>query len=305
MVQWGRTYQLSVGDESEGWKIWDLNVAFEVTRNSDESNSDNTAKVTIFNLSRDKIAALQKPYMNVEFDVGYLGTNLTRLITGQIVNVEVDSQKGDTATVLYVSESFTDLNHKVISKLIPDGRKVRDVLQEVVDNTPSLDRAVFTGDAVDTAVIDGYPINETGREVLDSLAKSYKFEYTIERGVLYTSDYDKPTNKEVEAFLITPDTGLIGRVTKYSNQQQYQKLVEKDSKLKNLRKSTKPRKNDSLEVGVQFKTLLNAGMVVGGLVRIIDQSYTGVYKLKEIKYYGEFMGGDWYCDIIALGTNYE
>lgn len=286
-MQWGRVYKLAVGNEEEGWLIWDLNIVFEVDRKSGEKDSKSNSKIIIYNLSKDKIRFLENSYVNVTLDVGYYGTNLTRLITGQVVNVEVDKSGGDVATKLVISESFTELNHKIITKLIPDGRKVRDALLEIVNNTPSIDRAVFTGSNVEREIVDGYPINATGREALDDLSRSYNFEYTIERGILYTSDYDKPTNKEIEAVLLNQDTGLIGSPTKYEDSKGVKEGSERAVK------------------GIQFRSLLNATLVVGSLVKVESSTYSGVYKLKEVKYFGEMMGNDWYCDCIAVETLYE
>lgn len=286
-MQWGRNYKLSVGDSEGGWEIWDLNIGFDVTRKSGEKDSKSSATVSITNLSKEKIRYFQKKYINLELAVGYYGTGLYTLITGQVTSVDTKRSGGDITTTLTVSESFTELNHKIISKLVPDGRKVKDVIDEVISDMPSISKAQYTGEAVETPVMDGYPINATGREVLDDLSKSYKFEYTIDRGVLYTSDYDKPTNTSGEAILVNSDTGLIND-------------PEEKDYADGKRNADKENRK-----GIKFTTLLNPVMTVGKLVKTQSTSFSGVYKLTEIRYYGEYMGNDWYCDCIAVETNYE
>lgn len=291
IVQRGRIYSLKVGDKNKGWEISDLNISFDVTKSANNKDKTNSATVEIYNLSPDKRAYLEEDYTYVELKVGYREQGLILLFSGQATEVTSRKSGQDIVTRISIGSAYTDINHKTISKLVPAGRTVKDVIEELRKEIPSVSRAVYTGVNINSQVVDGYPISTTARKTLDDLARAYKIDWQIDNGVLYTSDSGGSHSNKSSAIVISPTTGLIEvpyATTKEVTPEGAPKRAKKGEKVVKSRKK-----------GVQFKHLLNPNLVAGGIVKIESEQYDGFYKVNEIRSYGEWLGNDWYSDVSA------
>ena len=290
MIQRNRVYTLRVGNEGRGWSIEDLNISFDITKTASNKDKANSAVIEVYNLSSSKRKYLEEAFIRAELYVGYESYGLVLLFSGEVTEVATKRSGGDIVTKFSIGNAYTEINYKTISKLVPAGRTVEDVINEVKTEIPSIANTVFTGVNIKSRVLDGYPISTSARKTLDDLSRSYEIDWQIDNDILYINDKNGSHGNNTSAVVVSRNTGLIERP--------YAVDVAPVSTKKKVRKEDNNNKRITKD-GVQFKHLLNPMLSAGGLVKIEDSQFGGLYKVAEIRSYGEWMGSDWYSDVMC------
>lgn len=290
-----RIYSLIVGS-GEAVEINTLNMKFSVTKTSDNKDKKNRARVEIYNLTEERRKALEEDYVYVSLKVGYAesrygGQELVEIFSGEVVNVRHTEEEigrintkrrnTDLITILDIDEMHTSLNGIMLNQIIPEGKKVRDVIQAIVKDIPEVTRKEMNGEAIERQVIDGYPLTGTPRQNLDKLSKDYNLEWQIDQGVLYVSDIDGTfSNNTGEVPLISQMSGLIERP----------EFLNPDTK--RMRE-----KGQVSEKTLKIKILLNPTIIAGSIIKLEFPDLDGFYKVNEVKHEGEYRGNTWYSTL--------
>lgn len=282
VLQKDRIYSLVVWDKEtgDGWDIRDLHITFDISKMADNSKKDNTATIEIYNLSRDKQNFLEKEYISAALSVGYVDTGLILLFSGQVVEASTRSSGGDVVTTLRIGVAYTELNHKTLNKLIPDGMLVEDVIKEIAGEL-GVSQNVVTGVNCKNPVIDGYPISGTPKDVLNEVCNAHDMDWSIDGDTLYVSDATESHTRDLDSvIIISQASGLIERPYLTSSP---------DGK---SRANAKNKKK-----GLQFKCLINPELVAGSLIKLEYEELTGYYRIDAIRAYGGWRDNNWYMDI--------
>lgn len=287
IIQYNRTYELIIGqvNSSKGLQIigdeknnLGLQISFRVKKHIDNKEKSNEASIVLYNLSEDSINYIQRPDTAVILKVGYNGANKS-LFTGIVKEVDTDDRAGSTdrKTTLRCLPADPLVYKPNISKTFPANTSPRTIINYLVDQSPTLSRASFNSDVIDTKFPFGYTIEGNVRSILTDLSRDFNFQYRIDGQRIYVNDPDKfqSPNSVSRAFVISPETGLIN-VPVYASA---------DGK---TTKDDKDRKD-----GVKFKSLINALLVPGSAVSIKDTSIVGVYRLNAVEYSGDWRGSKW------------
>lgn len=300
--QRNRVYSLVVGNEDGAIEINNLQIKFNVTKTSDNSEKKNSATVEIYNLSDAKRTALELPYVQVQLKVGWAGEELTNLFTGQVINISNTKIKSmlskrnglDIITKLDLDEMYSTLNHKIVSKIVPEGRTVRDLILEIVSDIPEVTRHEMNGKNIDKTLPDGYPIQGSPQSVLDRVSKAYDIEWQIDEGVLFISDkFGSYMKDSAQVPLISEVSGMIGAPEFVSSKQKRQRQsVKQKNGSGDSKKKGNPR-NDSLKIVI----LMNPSLTAGSYFKLEFPDLTGYYKIDEVKHKGDFRGRDWYSEL--------
>ena len=299
--QINRIYSLVVGTQEKAIEITNLQMSFNVTKTSSNKEKKNNATVEIYNLQEEHQKLLEEKYVTVRLKVGYAGVvgdneDMTVLFSGQVVDNETKKdhtsrttrKNTDIVTKLVIDEFFVEMNSKQISKSVPSGRKVRDVITALADEMPDITRREIAGEAIETELPDGYPLTGTPRQILDDLSSTYSLEWQIDNGVLYVSDRDGTYMKSTNNVpLIGEFSGMVGRPEfKSANVRRIQR--------QNKHKSTDHIVSDS----IQLKILLNPTLTAGSIIKLEWGDLSGYYKVDEITHSGDYRGSSWYSDLI-------
>jgi len=296
IYQRNRQYSLVVGTASNAFEVTNLQITFRANKTSSNKDKKNKAHIEIYNLSKDHQALLEQPYVAVVLSVGYEDTGLKRLFAGQAFSVGTKKQGPDTITEIDIEAYFTELNFKTVSKLVPAGKTVRQVIQELIKEIPEVSKSIFNGENIKKTVVDGYPMSGNPRRILDDISRAYKIDWQIDDGVLFISDEgDAYTNDKNTAFLIHERSGLIERPyyeTKNIKDPSGRKVetVGKDGKSHKKIKKV-PKKS------IRLKILMNPAIYAGSIIRIEYGDFTGFYKVDEVQHEGDFRGDTWYSEI--------
>lgn len=282
-LQINRKYKLIIGDfhTLDALEITDLQVTFDISKSSDNSQHSNSASIEIYNLSDKSLKILETDYPAAVFYVGYEKESEVKLLfAGQVVGVTTRKNGTDRVTQLLMGVGYTELNHSSISKLVPAGKTVKDVVEELRKGFPNISRGIYNGSNLSSPLINGYSLSGTLKEELDTLADSYKLEWRVDGDVLYVNDKDRAENENFNsAYVISPSSGLI-EIPYYTSGE------------KRRSKKDKAKKH-----GVQFSMLINPSVYAGQVVKLEDTDIHGWFKVDSVRYSGSWRGGNWLQEV--------
>jgi hypothetical protein len=283
--QRNRVYSLIIGDAASSGnalEIHDLQVTFDISKSTDNKKRTNSAAIEIYNLSDEHIRILDVSYPAAVFSAGYLDTGgVKRLFAGQVNNVATRKSGTEKVTQITLGAGYTELNHQVLSEVVPPGRDVKTAI-ESLRKSIGADRGVYNGTNLNNQIIYGYPLSGTPKDMLDELSEKYALDWQLEEGVLYVHDNDRGNSENFkEAYVISKYTGLIELPYRVSGDR---KRSKKD-------KAKKP--------GIQMKILLNPDIKAGDIIMVEDTLLNGWYKVTDIRHAGGWRSPNWTTEIRA------
>ncbi len=170
----------------------------------------------------------------------------------------------------------------MLSSLVAPGRTVKDVAEDLRKAIPGVSRGVYNGTNLNNAVLYGYPLQGTPKEMLDELSEKYGLDWQIDDDVLYVHNNDRANTENFEqAYVVSKYTGLIENAYRTSG-------------------DTRRSEKDKAKIqSVQWKQLLNPDIIPGDIVKLEDTLITGWYKVEDMRHYGDWRGSAWYTDVRA------
>lgn len=277
-----RIFRLVVGDTQtgEGFEVTGLNVGYDVNRSADNKKSGNSGSITVYNLTADHRHKLEQPFMALELYVGYKDTGLKLLVSGEITDSGTRRDGPNLVTQLVVGEGYVNLNHKKIAATVAPGKTVAEAFDAILAQMPGISKGPWVGANLSSPLIRGYSMSGPVKDQMHRLASAYGFEYSVANNVLTITGRNEATNGISEALLISETTGMIGLPFR----------VAVDSR--------KSAKDKTRQFGIQTRILCDAAIYPGMLVRLESEPYKDWYRVQEARYYGEYRGNAWYCDLL-------
>lgn len=281
--QINRAYELIVGNavSGEGLQINDLQVTFDISKSSSNKDKTNSASIEIYNLSNDNLKLLDVDYPAAVFSAGYRDIGIKRLFAGQVTNVTTRKSGTDRITQILMGGAYTNLNHQVLSSLVPPGRDVEQAIKEFQDAL-GVSKSVFNGVNIKSKLIYGYPLQGTPKDMLNELSEKYSLDWQIDDDILYVHDNDRGNSEKFEdAYVISKYTGLKENAYRASG---------------DIRRSTKDRAKIQ---AIQMKIQLNPDIVPGDIILLEDVLFNGYYKVSDLRHSGDWRGQAWDTEIRA------
>lgn len=282
--QRNRVYSLIIGDAASGnaLEIHDLQVTFDISKSTNNKNRTNSASIEITNLSDESLKVLDVDYPAAVFSAGYLDTGgVKRLFSGQVNNVATRKSGTDRVTQITMGAGYVELNHEVLSEVVPPGRDVKTAI-ESLRKSIGADRGVYNGTNLNSPIIYGYPLTGTPKDMLDELSEKYNLDWQLEEGVLYVHDNDRGNSENFnEAYVISKYTGMI----------------ELPYRVSGDRKRSK--KDVAKKPGVQMKILLNSDIRAGDIIMLDDTLLNGWFKVTDLRHTGGWRSPNWTTEIRA------
>ncbi len=277
-----RQYSLIVGDykSTEAFEITELQVTFDISKSNENKKKTNSASIEIYNLADEHLKLLDTDYPAAVFSAGHKDTGgPVRLFSGQITNVSTRKSGTDRVTQITMGDGYVELNHEVLSKVVPPGANVQEAIEELRKSIGA-ERGVYNGTNLNNELIYGYPLSGTPKEMLDELAEKYNLNWQLDDKVLYVNNNDRANTENFKlAYVISPYTGLVEEPYRASL---HRKRSKKD-------KAKKP--------GVQMKILLNGRIKAGDIIKLEDTLITGWYRVDSLRHTGGWRSPGYYTEL--------
>lgn len=246
-----------------GTRKFNTRIGFDIKKN-DQSNP-NKAKISLYNLSDDSRAFLENTKEQMRLEAGYSG-DIGIIFWGDISKktIKHERQGGDIVTTLLCGDGQASLASAHIEMSWEKGVTCQQILDRALQKL-GLNLRVKTGD-LSKQYLHGKAYSGTVKQLIDEIATYCGLRWNVQNNAVQI--YPKGRSATSEAFLLSETTGLIGIPSK-------------------------------TEKGVTVRSLLNAKLIPGGLIKLETKAMTGsgTYTIKDVKHVGDTHEGDWYTEV--------
>ena len=291
LQNWNRnvSFRVTVGKSPIPiFTIQGVRIKFDVVKTT--SSNANTAKITIFNLSKQSRTILETPKGILSFLPGLSGladfslggvlsatyspssggvgdsavtafedaAGINAIFSGQFTKVTNTWAPPEWVTEIETGDGVLDLSQKVMNNTFPAGTPIASMITAAV---ASLGVTIGPSTPVVAGITKfGEVAAGKAKDFLDQLAKTFKFGWSIQNGAVQISTTPN-TPSLVSSVLVSADTGMIGH----------------------------PIKTDK---GVEFLMLLNSKIIPGTAVAVVgnplsDDTLNGLYIAKRVEHSGD------------------
>lgn len=291
-IQFKRTYQIIIGEigSRKGLEIVGdedagegLQMTFKVKKHLNNKEQSNTCTIDLYNLSEESIKYIDRENMAIILKIGYKGksnqTNNIELFRGIISELETDdrSRGSDRKTSLKCVPSDSITYQPTISKTFPANTTPRQIINYLVSESGTLARASFNSANVDQKFPFGYPVEGSVKSILNELSRDFDLQYRIDGKRLYVNDPNRyeSSNSVTKAFVISPDTGLLGVPSKASSD------------------GSKSKDDTTKKDGIKFRALANPLIRPGSAISLKDTVIEGIFRVNSTEFSGDWRGNRW------------
>ena len=277
-----RSYLLSVGKNGgSGFQVGNvsgptadaLHVSFSVEKS--DSETANTAKVRVWNLSERNLRILDTKDAILELKAGY-GNNMALILVGNVTYVSTSADGADRVTEIEVADGRAALRDTNVSVSRNGTVNTRDLYEYLAAQMGMA--VVFAKDLSFVTLPNGYSFVGKGRTALQRVAEANGHKWTVQNGVIQITLPGRAVN--TRGYLLNSDSGLIG--------------VPKRILISQSGKDT-----ESL-TGWEVEYLLNGAIGVNDVVQLESGAANGYYRVHKVTMDGDNMVGDWICNAQLL-----
>lgn len=282
LTNWDRQYRLLVGKSAqEGFEIGEtsteqpvaLHVSFSIERS--DTTTCNTAKITVWNLSPEHLAALSDKDCALTLRAGY-GTRLGLIFTGVVSYATTSLDGSDMKTEIEVVDNLTSVRDTYVS-LSYEGRVSWKTVMDDIAGQMGV-AVVYAYNAVFADLENGYSYVGKACNVMDKGCECCGLSWSLQSGVMQVKKPGDVLDREV--FVLSPETGLLGIPS--------QVVVEED------------KDAGTKTMGWDVEYFLNAAIHVDDYVKVESRAVTGFFRVYSVSIDGDSDSGDWKCQARLL-----
>lgn len=283
----GREYRVTVGGtgslgftagRKDGETGRALRCKFEVERGDSESN--NTATVTLYNLSPQSLACLEQANCVLELQAGYDG-DLSTIIAGTVSHYETSHEGSDVATEISVIDglvSTRDTNVSMSYSGAVNGLKI------LTDAAARMGCSILFSPSCKFPAFRNFAFVGTAVSMFHKICDASGNNFSIQNGIVQVCAANEPIT--VTAYVLSADTGLIGHP---------ERMYDSASSANADQANATARKN---QIGWKVTFLMNGHIQVNDYVVLSSRVASGSFRVSKIDTTGDSEGtgeGSWVC----------
>lgn len=264
-----RQYRVTIGNGAEAYELgggdMPLHINFDIQKA--DTNSSNSGKVTLWNLSKTTLSMLEKNDCRLALRAGY-GTRMPLLFEGTVSYASTSLDNADRKTEIELVDSLKSTRDSYLSMSYTEPVSWQKIFDDVADK---MGVAVsYSYNATFKDISSGFSFVGKGTDVIAKGCASCGLSWTIQDGILQIKKPGDTMNREV--FVISKDTGLIGLPARVS--------MEKSN-------------TEAKKLGYDVSFLLNGAIGVNDYIKLESNVVTGFFKVFSISHEGDNVSGDW------------
>ncbi len=263
-------------------------IVFNI-RKSSIKQSANKAQVKLMNLDQEVLDYIvQNTGKNTNgkllasLSIGDNVQPLQEIFNGTIEKVDDEFDTETRITTLTILDGVTNIKNAATTRSFARGTPFNDIAAVLMED---MKLPVARAAKVEGVTQSPLTLQGDSYKIISSWLEPLGFQYSIDKGFASLIPLGKRISKEVS--VITPDSGLIGRVSDYINE--LQGAVQSSSENR----------------GVRFRCLMDGSLAPEETVYLVEGEYDGAYKIKEVNFQGDFEGNAWVCSVVAVETEGE
>ena len=272
---WDRQYRFKAGPAGgAGFEIGEVTKECPVPLHIDfscqkaDSESQNTAKISIWNLNDAHLAVLNEKDCVCVLNAGYRG-HMPLIFTGIISNVVTSRDNADIKTEIEVIDSLLPIRDTYVSITYEGTVNWKTILD---DTASQMGITISYGyNATFPDISNGFSYVGMARNILSKGCDCSGNTWDIQDGILQVKREDDVMVREV--YLLSKDTGLIGIPAKV--------VIEHDTAI------------DENTIGWDVEYFLNGSIGVDDYVRLESKYVQRYFRVESVEHNGDNVSGDW------------
>lgn len=271
MKNWDRQYRFSAGRAgSTGFEVGTgdrpLHISFSCEKA--DTDSSNTARVTLWNLNQKHLAELNKNDCVAVLRAGY-GSVMPLIFTGVITFAKTKQDGSDVMTEIELVDNRIELRDTFVSVSYTGTVNCKKIVQDTADQMGVTVSYSYNAEFKD--IPNGYSYVGPAANVLSKACGTSGLVWSINNGVLQIKKPKDTMSREV--YELSAETGLIGIPQRVQ--------ISDDA--------------DSYEYGWDVEFLMNAAITVDDYVYLNSMYVKGYFRVYSIAIEGDNYEGTWSC----------
>lgn len=287
-----RKCHLSIGQSgTEGFEIGGmesngipLHIKFSMEKADCES--PNTAKITVWNLSPEHLAVLEKKDCAIILQAGY-GENLSMAFMGTVTYATTTHEGADIMTDIEAADSRVELRDTSMSVSYAAGTATDIVYSNIAEKMGLPLSVSELAMATPTIFGNGFSFIGTAKDVMTRVTKLDGNNWTIQDGVIQITKPGEPIS--TECYVLGAESGLIG----------YPKRINISAGGSDGDNNT-TTESDTAQLGWEVKYFINLAIGVNSYVYLESKMTTGYYRVQKVAIDGDNYEGDFQCTATLL-----
>lgn len=252
-----------------------LHVSFSIEKSASETA--NTAKVQIWNLSPESLRVLDTKDCVVELQAGY-ADHIALVLVGNVVTVMTQMDVADKLTELEVVDGRVALRDTYISVSFSGKVNSKEVFDYIAGAMGV--SVIYSEGCKFKTIPNGFSFVGAAKNALKKLCKTCGLAWSIQNSILQVRKPNEPIT--TMAYLLSPDTGLLDvpkRITV---------SAESDD-------SSTADSGTTSQIGYEVRYFLNGAIGVNDYVRLESDAVRGYFRVYRINIDGDNIEGEWTC----------
>lgn len=250
-----------------------LHISFSIEKSSSETA--NTAKVQVWNLSPENLQVLDTKDCVIELQAGY-ADHIALVLAGNVVTVTTEMDGADRMTEIEVVDGRVAIRDTYISVSFSGAVNSKDVFDYIAGAMGT--SILYSKGCTFKTLPNGFSYVGAAKNALKKLCKTCGLTWSIQNSVLQVRKPNEPIT--TRAYLLSADTGLLE--------------VPKRITISSESDDSESGKSNS-QIGYEVKYFLNGAIGVNDYVRLESDKVRGYFRVYKLTIDGDNMEGDWIC----------
>jgi hypothetical protein len=203
--QWGRIVEVTISGKAGTLKVDKLKI--DASGQKGIGSKQNTATISIWNLTKSHRKQLGEEFDKIELKVGYRGGPLFTIFKGDIRDVTTTLETADVKSEMECGDGDEGIGKGAVSKTFPAGTKPKEIVEYLQKEMPGTTKGETKG--IDALPAYKRPVSLYGwafRE-MDKLGREHGFYWSVQNGQLEAVKNDQTLPGST---VLSKETGLIG-----------------------------------------------------------------------------------------------
>lgn len=287
----------SVSKDKDGRIVDGLRIRFKIEKTSEPT--PNKAHIDVFNLNSKTRALLQTPGCVIILEVGYDnfsgGKNPVSAVIfrGDVVKSQTVKNGDDYITTIENGDGLAAYQGSQFNQSFSAGASAQDIVGSIIGSFTGVGQGEVSG--VEGQYLSGSTFSGTSKDAMDQVTAKTNTEWSIQNGLMQVVPINKHTKKPAILLQSVYKGDDQDRLDEHGNPRNTG-LIDSPS-LSGFSHSKEKKFH-----GVEFKSLLQAGLEPGRRVLISAKNVKGAFVVKKVTHDGDTVSGPWFseCEGIAI-----
>lgn len=202
--QWWRVVEVTVSGKAGTLAVRDLKIDFEVAKGI--GSKQNTATISIWNLTASHRKQLGEEFDKIELKVGYKAGPLSTIFKGNIRDVTHTKETADVKSAMECGDGDEAFSKGAVSKTFPSGTKPKEIVDYLAGEMPGATKGEMKG--IDDLPAYKRPVTLYGWSwsEMDKIGREHGFYWSIQNGQVEAVKNDQVLQGTT---VLSSETGML------------------------------------------------------------------------------------------------